>query len=121
MQRIFTLLCKAMKLKYICIFVLLLTTFTCAANDKDYSICAVAGYYSVDNNRMLTDLAERIAAKNNLFGDEKCSQALKDGKETAMRLSKPGTVRTEQDYAINRQAVRFSDLIYDSILSRVKF
>jgi hypothetical protein len=110
-----------MKLKYFCIFVLFLTANTCPANDKDYSICAVAGYYTADNNRLLTDLAERIAAKNNLFGDDKCTQALKDGKETGLRISKAGAVRTDQDYVIQRQAIRFSDLIYDSILSRVKF
>jgi hypothetical protein len=89
--------------------------------DKDYSICAVAGFYEGDNNRFLTDLAERIAAKNNLFGDEQCTLALREGKAVGERFSKPGADRRVTDYEIIRQATHFSNLIYDSILFRVKF
>jgi hypothetical protein len=91
------------------------------ANDKDYSICAVAGFHEGNNNRFLTDLAERVAAKNNLFGEERCAAALKAGREVGAKFSKPGVVRTEPDYIIIRQATQFSNQIYDSILSRVKF
>jgi len=89
--------------------------------EKDYTICSVAGFYESNNNRFLTDLAERIAAKNNLFGDENCSIALKEGKAAGARFSKPGAERRTTDYDIIRSAQHFSNLIYDSILSRVKF
>ena len=110
-----------MKSKSLCFYLLMLVSFHVQAVDKDYSICAIAGFHEGNNNRFLTDLAERVAAKNNLFGDEKCTLALKMGKEVGERFTKPGVVRTETDYSVIRQATHFSNLIYDSILSRVKF
>lgn len=110
-----------MKLKSFYIFVLMLVSCAAVAADKDYTICAVAGFYEGDNNRFLTDLAERVAAKNNLFGDEKCTLALKEGKAVGQRFSKPGEERRVTDYEIIRSSTHFSNLIYDSILSRVKF
>jgi hypothetical protein len=110
-----------MKLKSFCFFILILAAGAANANDKDYSICAIAGFHEGNNNRFLTDLAERIAAKNNLFGDEKCTLALKEGKLVGERFSKPGVERRATDYEIIRPATQFSNLIYDSILSRVKF
>lgn len=110
-----------MKHKSICFLVMMLVSFPGGAVDKDYSICSVAGFYEGNNNRFLTDLAERIAAKNNLFGDEKCTRALREGKAVGERAAKPGAERRVTDYEVIRSATRFSDLIYDSILSRVKF
>ena len=110
-----------MKLKFVCLLILSFYSYTSTATDKDYSICAVAGFYEGNNNRFLTDLAERVAAKNNLFGDEQCTIALKAGKEVGARFLKPGVVRTETDNTIIRHATHFSNLIYDSILSRIKF
>jgi len=110
-----------MKLKISCFIMLMSAACLSHAVDKDYSICAVAGFYEGDKNRFLTDLAERVAAKNNLFGDEGCTQALKEGKAVGERFSKPGAERRVTDYDIIRQATHFSNLIYDSILSRVKF
>jgi hypothetical protein len=110
-----------MKLNSFYLIAFMLVSCAVNANDKDYTICAVAGFYAGDNNRFLTDLAERVAAKNNLFGDERCSQALKEGKAAGERFSKPGVERRVTDNEIIRSATHFSNLIYDSILSRVKF
>jgi hypothetical protein len=110
-----------MKIKYFLLMVFIFSVCSARANDKDYSICAVAGFHEGNNNRFLTDLAERVAAKNNLFGDEQCKTALKAGKEVGMKFFKPGMERTDADYVIIRQATHFSNMIYDSILSRVKF
>ena len=110
-----------MQLKSVCFLFLMLSSPVGMTVEKDFSICAVAGFYEADNNRFLTDLAERVAAKNNLFGDANCTQALKAGRETGARFSKPGAQRNETDALIIRQATHFSDMIYDSILSRVKF
>lgn len=110
-----------MKLKLF-YFIILLFSFTYSeAAEKDYTICAIAGFHEGNNNRFLTDLAERIAAKNNLFGDEQCSQALREGKAVGERFAKPGVERRATDYEIIRAANHFSNQIYDSILSRVKF
>jgi hypothetical protein len=111
-----------MKLKSYCLFVLILVPcLGHAAEDKDYTICSVAGFYEGNNNRFLMELAERIAAKNNLFGDEHCTAALKEGRAVGERFNKPGVERRAMDYEIIRNATHFSNLIYDSILSRVKF
>jgi hypothetical protein len=110
-----------MKLKLLYFCLALTASFSSQAADKDYSICTVAGFYEGDNNRFLTDLAETIAAKNNLFGDEKCSLALKEGKAAGERYSKQVSDRRATDAEIIRKAHNFSTLIYDSILSRVKF
>jgi hypothetical protein len=95
-------------------------TFVSQAAEKDYSICAVAGFHEGNQNRFLTDLAERVAAKNNLFGDEKCTAALKEGKAAGERFSNPSVERRASDYEVIRSATLFSNMIYDSILSRVK-
>ena len=110
-----------MNIKYFLLIVLMFPVYSACANDKDYSICAVAGFHEGNNNRFLTDLAERVAAKNNLFGDEQCKTALKAGKDAGAKFFRPGVERTEADYTIIRQATNFSNMIYDSILSRVKF
>jgi len=110
-----------MKLKPFSFFVLMLISYQGHTSDKDYTICSVAGFYEGNNNRFLTDLAERVAAKNNLFGDEKCTIALREGKAAGERFTKPGAERRVTDYEVIRNATHFSNLIYDSILSRVKF
>jgi len=110
-----------MRLNYFCFFVLTLFSANSLAAEKDYTICAVAGFHEGSNNRFLTDLAERIAAKNNLFGDEKCTLALREGKAAGERFANPAVERRASDYEIIRSATHFSNLIYDSILSRVKF
>ena len=110
-----------MKLKSVCFSILMLISYQGHAADKDYTICSVAGFYEGNNNRFLTDLAERIAAKNNLFGDEKCTIALREGKAVGERFAKPGAERRVIDYEVIRNATHFSNMIYDSILSRVKF
>ncbi|QWF70062.1 hypothetical protein KEF85_11955 [Methylomonas paludis] len=110
-----------MRTMLICIIFLMVVSRVGRAADNDFSICAVAGFYAANHNQFLTDLAERIAAKNNLFGDERCTLALKAGKDTGGRFSKPNEQRTDSDNLIIRQATHFSNLIYDSILSRVKF
>ena len=110
-----------MKLRSFCLFILILASCAGNANEKDYTICSIAGFHEGNNNRFLTDLAERVAAKNNLFGDEKCSVALREGKLVGERFSKPGVERRATDYEIIRPATQFSNQIYDSILTRVKF
>jgi hypothetical protein len=110
-----------MKLKYWLVFLLVFASSVSLAAEKDYSICAVAGFHEGNQNRFLTDLAERIAAKNNLFGDDKCTAALKEGKAAGERFSNPNLERRSSDYDIIRSATLFSNMIYDSILSRVKF
>ena len=110
-----------MKPKFLCLCFFLLASHNAFAADRDFTICAVAGFYEVNHNRFLTDLAERVAAKNNLFGDDKCTQAIKAGKEAGDRYQKPGVQRSEIDMQIIRSAIQFSNQIYDSILSRVKF
>lgn len=110
-----------MKLKHLCLFVLMLVSPINYAADKDYTICSVAGFHEGNHNRFLTDLAERVAAKNNLFGDEKCTIALREGKAAGERYANPSVERRATDYEIIRSANSFSNTIYDSILSRVKF
>ena len=110
-----------MKLKYWLVFLLVFASSVSLAAEKDYSICAVAGFHEGNQNRFLTDLAERIAAKNNLFGDDKCTAALTEGKAAGERFSNPNLERRSSDYDIIRSATLFSNMIYDSILSRVKF
>lgn len=109
-----------MKLKITFVLLLFVAATSIQAAERDYSICAVAGFHEGNHNRFLTDLAERIAAKNNLFGDEKCSAALKEGKAAGERFSSPHAERRATDYEIIRAATLFSNTIYDSILSRVK-
>jgi hypothetical protein len=109
-----------MKQNYLLVFLLLLVATVSHAAEKDYSICAVAGFHEGNNNRFLTDLAERVAAKNNLFGEERCTAALKEGKAAGERFSNPNLERRSSDYEIIRSATLFSNMIYDSILSRVK-
>ena len=110
-----------MKLKYLCLFILFSIPVAANCAERDYTICAVAGFHEGSHNRFLTDLAERVAAKNNLFGDEKCTLALREGKAVGERFSNPSTERRASDYEIIRSATLFSNMIYDSILSRVKF
>ncbi len=110
-----------MKRKVLCFLFIFFASRAGFAGDRDFTLCAVAGFYEVTDNRFLTDLAERVAAKNNLFGDEKCTQAIKAGKEAGERFKKPGAQRTEIDMQIIRSSIQFSNQIYDAILSRVKF
>ena len=92
-----------------------------AAAEKDYSLCSVAGFYEGSNNRFLTDLAERVATKNNLFGVESCNVAFKEGKAVGERSIKPNAERRVTDIEIIRNAQSFSNSIYNSLLSRVQF
>ena len=112
---------KAMKKKFFYFFALILISFVSEADDKKYSICSVAGFFEGNSNRFLSDLAVRTAVKNNLMTDEGCKLAIKDGKEIGERYSKPGRVKKPSDQDVIFHATHFSNLIYDSILSKVSF
>lgn len=91
------------------------------ADDKDYSICEIAGFYEGDGNRFLYELALRIVDKNRLGSESECSVAMKNGKDVAIKFLKPGKSKTEEDSRILGEAAHFSNVVYDAILSRVKF
>jgi hypothetical protein len=100
-----------------------LLAFPCyvSASDKPYSMCSVAGYYEGNDDRFMQELAMRVVEKNRLTSDTECTAAYKTGKEVAIKFSKPGRVKNQEDAAVIDQAEHFSNLIYDAILSRVKF
>lgn len=89
--------------------------------NEEYEVCRVAGYYEATGDRMLHELAARIIAKNRLSVDANCSAAIKIGHEVGAKFAKPGKVKNEQDSKVLDEARSFSNLIYDAILSRVKF
>jgi hypothetical protein len=110
-----------MKFKCYVFAVLMFAAFQAYAVDKDYSMCSVAGFYQGENNRFLMDLAERVVAKNNLLNDDKCVKAIRQGKDVGERYIKPDGEKRTADFETIRHAQVFSNTIYDSILSRVKF
>lgn len=109
----------------ISLFVLLLLTVSWShaaeTGDKRYSMCGVAGYYDGGNNRFLSDIAMRVVEKNHLNSDSECAQAFKAGKDLGVKFSKPGRIKNEDESEIINDATHFGNLIYDAILSRVKF
>ncbi len=107
------------------LFVLLLLAVTSAhaaeSGDKRYSMCSVAGYYDGGNNRFMSDIAMRVVEKNHLSSDSECTLAFKTGKELGIKFSKPGRIKNEEETEVINDATHFGNLIYDAILSRVKF
>lgn len=106
-------------------FVLLLLVVSAAhateTGDKRYSMCSVAGYYDGSNNRFMSDIAMRVVEKNHLNSDSECTSAFKTGKDLGIKFSKPGRVKNEEESEIINDATHFGNMIYDAILSRVKF
>lgn len=100
-----------------------LSVFPChlPAEDKPYSMCSVTGYFEGNDNRFMQEIAMRVVEKNRLNADTECTAAIKAGKEVAIKFAKPGRVKSEEDAAVINHAEHFSNLIYDAILSRVKF
>ena len=102
---------------------LALSAFPCciSASDKPYTMCSVAGYYEGNDNRFMHELAMRVIVKNQLNTNSECISAMKTGKEVAIKTAKPGRLKNEEDAEVIFHVEHFSNLIYDSILSRVKF
>ena len=99
----------------------LLTLQPAIASEQNYSICRVTGYYEGKSDQFLYELASRVLAKNRLNIDPVCSDNIKLGREIGIKFSKPGKVKSEQDAEVMEEAAHFSNLIYDAILSKVKF
>lgn len=91
------------------------------AADHDYFICRVAGYYEGNHDQFLYQAASRVLAKNRLSTDEACNENIKLGREVGIKFSKAGKAKNEQEAAVLDEAAHFSNLIYDAILSKVKF
>ncbi len=108
------------KLKLLSLLAIFFISCPSGAKEKDFMMCKIAGFYEGNNNRFLEDLAVRVSAKNNLLADKECTVAMKDGKEIGQNFSKPGRLKSHEDSEVIDEATRFSNLIYDSILSRVK-
>lgn len=111
-------------MKKLVLFLLLaMLAFPCyiSASDKPYLMCGVAGYNEGSDNRFMRDIAMRVVEKNRLTEDPECTSAFRAGKEVAIKFSKPGRVKSEEDIAVINHAEHFSNLIYDALLSRVKF
>lgn len=109
--------------KSVLLLLLGLSLFSCyvSASDNKYSICSVAGYYDGNGDRFLHELAVRVVDKNGLSADSVCVSATKAGKEVAIKFATPGKVKGESDAAVIGHAEHFRNLIYDAILSRIKF
>lgn len=108
------------KLKRLSLLAILFISCSSGASEKDYTMCKIAGFYEGNGNRFLEDLAVRVSAKNNLMADKECTLAMKDGREIGQNFSKPGRLKSHEDSEVIDEATHFSNLIYDSILSRVK-
>jgi hypothetical protein len=92
-----------------------------AAEDIEHSMCSVTGYYEGNGNRFLYEIAARALEKNRLNADSECSSALKFAKEVGVKFSKPGRVKNEEEAVVISHAEHFSNLVYDAILSKVRF
>jgi hypothetical protein len=92
-----------------------------AAEDIEHSMCSVTGYYEGNGNRFLYELASRALEKNRFNADSECSSALKFAKEVGVKFSKPGRVKTEEEAVVISHAEHFSNIVYDAILSKVRF
>lgn len=92
-----------------------------AAEDIEHSMCSVTGYYEGNGNRFLYELAAHALEKNRFNADPECFSALKFGKEVGVKFSKPGRVKTNEEAVVINHAEHFSNLIYDAILSKVRF
>jgi hypothetical protein len=92
-----------------------------AAEDIEHSMCSVTGYYEGNGNRFLYELAARALEKNRFNADSECSSTLKFAKEVGVKFSKPGRVKIEEEAVVISHAEHFSNLVYDAILSKIRF
>ena len=96
-------------------------SFPVAAEDKELSMCSVTGYFEGNGDRFLYGLAARALEKNRFNADQECTSALKFGKEVGIKFSKPGRVKTDEEAVVISHAEHFRNLVYDAILSKVRF
>jgi hypothetical protein len=118
-----TNLAKINMKKFVLPFLLVAFAFSnqVSAANTPYSICSVAGYFDGNGDQFLHELALRVVEKNGFANDSVCSSEIKFGREVAVKLHTPGKVKTAAEATVIGHADHFRNLIYDAILSRVKF
>lgn len=94
---------------------------TVTANEEDYKLCTIGGYFSGTSDKFLSGLAAHIAEKKHVFGDPICDAAWANGYRVGEKLTKTGKIKDPSEREIIQQATAFSSKIYETISSRIKF
>lgn len=89
------------------------------AGKHDY-ICKIAGYYDSVGDHFLHHAALRVIEKNQMAEEASCMTEIKFGNNVAHKQSRIGKVESDEEMEVLVHAKHFSDLVYDSILSKIK-
>ena len=110
-----------MKFKWFFIMLFVIFSSPSVAADKDYKICNVGGFYSGTNDKFLSGLAAYIAQKKHILDDPICSALWKNASRIGEKLSETRRVKEQAEEEIVHQANVFSEKIYESVSSGIKF
>ena len=91
------------------------------ADEKDYELCTVGGYFSGTHDKFLSGLAAHLAKKKQVFSNPICKAAWENAYRIGEKLYKTGKVQEPAEEEIIHQAAAFSSKVYDAISARIKF
>ncbi|MDE2365573.1 MAG: hypothetical protein KGM95_01410 [Betaproteobacteria bacterium] len=91
------------------------------ANEKDYQLCTIGGYFSGTHDKFLSGLAAYVAKKKNVFGNPICNAAWENAYRIGEKLYKTGRVQEQAEEEIIHQAAAFSAKVYEAISARIDF
>jgi len=112
-----------MKKILVSLILLVVSSSSSIAAEKDYKICSIAGYFLGYEYSFLRRVAGRVAVKQqmDLINDPICNATWKNANEIAKNLAKLGKLRNETDVTVYQQASKFELQVYDAIISNMNY
>ena len=110
-----------MRMKWFSIIFFFAFSSQSVAEEKDYKICNVGGYFSGTGDKFLSGLAAHIAQKKNILSDPICSALWENAHRMGEKLSKTGKIKEQAEGEIAQQAAAFSEKVYEAVSAGIHF
>ena len=108
-----------MKWKYLWLVLLFVFPSASGAEDEDYKICAIGGYFSGAEDKFLSGLAAHLASKKKILTNPICVAVWKNAYTFGAHHSKTGKIESDAEGIIVRQASEFSAQVYDAVSASI--
>ncbi len=108
-----------MKWKYLWLVSLFAFSSANGAENEDYKICTVGGYFSGTDDKFLSGLAAHLASKKKILTNPICIAVWKNAHAFGVHHSKTGKIESDAEGIVIRQANEFSAQVYDAVSASI--
>jgi hypothetical protein len=108
-----------MQWKYLWLVLLFAFSSASGAEDEDYKICTVGGYFSGTGDKFLSGLAAHLASKKRILTNPICVAVWKNSHAFGVHHSRTGKIESDAVGIVVQQASEFSAQVYDAVSANI--